>query len=108
MLRISEGGFKDLIDTSHDYIRTDGDIEVGHYVNHLKYRYKQPSWNGGSNEPWFNHKWTTQNGKEFIRNAPEIDWHPKYTMKYSQRFNMEPLWIDRTSKSILYRKPVVY
>lgn len=105
-LRISEAEIKHLIDTSHDFIRKDGDVEIGHYVNHLKYVYKAPGWSGGSNEPWFREKWFTSDGVHFIRRHFEQDWHPKYTMKYSKMYDTPIKFIERAAKSLADRKIV--
>lgn len=107
-LRISEANLKQYIDKSHDFIRKENNVEIGHYVNHLKYVYNAPGWIGGSNEPWFIKKWKTQDGVNFTRMAPEIDWHPKYTMKYSARYNLYPKWLDIANFSVLHKKQVTH
>jgi hypothetical protein len=98
MTRISEAGLKDKVDTSHDFIRREGDVEIGHFVNHHKYQYKLDGWHG-DNEPWFRAKWAGGR-KPTIRTVGEIDWHPSHTAKFASLFNMRPRWHGIVADSI--------
>jgi glycosyltransferase involved in cell wall biosynthesis len=100
-LRIAEAGLKDTIERSHDFIRRDGDVEVGHYVNHNKYVHKgSASWHG-DNSVWATQKWGHINYAHPCRRVyDEVDWYPKYSMQYARKFNMLPEWPLITSRSM--------
>lgn len=104
MLRISEAGLKDRVDTSHDFIRRVGDVEVGHFVNHHKYAYKFPGNPGEQNGPWLMHKWGRDNDVAWdmpsYRKVPEVDWHPAHTNKFAHKFGYNHIpWVARTTHS---------
>lgn len=110
-LRISEAGLKDYIDRSHDFIKRDGDIEVGHFVNHLKYSYKAKPWDGKNNGPWIQTKWgrldDTSWSMPSFRKFPEIDWHPSYTRKYMERYGYQSVpWLVKTAQSWQEQRPI--
>lgn len=109
-LRISEAGLKHLVDTSHDFIKRDGDVEVGHFVNHTKYVWKDVNgWEGPPNHYWFEQKWGhTDFGRPCLRRVPEIDWHPYETVAYSNRYNMPRQWSDVIKRSMETRQRVMH
>lgn len=104
-LRIAEAGLKGTIDRSHDFIRRDGDVEVGHYVNHNKYVHKNSaSWHG-DNSIWATQKWGHVNyAYPCNRIYAEVDWYPKYTMQYAKKFNMLPQWPQIVQRSMETRQ----
>lgn len=93
-LRISEANLKDKVDRSHDFIRREGGREIGHFIDHLKYEYKGENWQGENNYEWCSTKWG--NGCNWrlpaIRQSEEIDWHPRYTSRYNEKFRECQKW----------------
>ncbi len=87
-LRISEAGLKDRVDRSHDFIRKDGNREVGHFVDHTKYVHNGEGWQGCNNAEWIKKKWRTNLNwsQPSFRGAYEVNWHPSYTNRYVNRF----------------------
>lgn len=93
-LRISEAGLKDRIDRSHDFIRKEGKVEIGHFMNHHRDVQANGSWSGENNADWMCDKWTRKSPYDYkipsIRKFHEIDWHPTYTYKYRVKYEMIP------------------
>ena len=111
-LRIKEAGIKNRVDMSHDFIRRDGAIEVGHYCNHHKYENKAPGtgWLGNNNAPYMCEKWGRKSPFNYripsFRQSPEIDWHPFYTKKYKEKYGTESIfdniWVESTKTREAY------
>lgn len=110
-LRISEAGLKDRVDRSHDFIRREGKIEVGHFMNHHRDVKTNGSWSGENNAEWMCQKWGRKSQEDYrlpsFRKEWEQNWHPAYTRKYEEKYGIEiqfpyigPLFIN--SKKEIY------
>ncbi len=104
-LRISEAGLKDRVERSHDYIRTEGKVEVGHFMNHIRDVQANGSWAGENNASWMCEKWARRSPYNYkipsFRQVREPDWHPSYTKKYEKKYGLR--WNefeDRIMKSM--------
>lgn len=95
-LRISEAGLKDRVDRSHDFIRKEGKVEVGHFMNHHRDVQANGSWAGGNNADWICEKWGRKSPWDFripsFRQSLEVNWHPAYTSKYEEKYGLR--WVD--------------
>ncbi len=99
MLRIAEAGLKESVDRSHDFIRMENDVEVGHFIDHHKVKlHKQgitagTGWDGKNNGPYIVEKWGRRDDcnwrRPSFRQFVETDWHPAVTKKYSEKFKMD-------------------
>lgn len=97
MLRMSEAGLKDLVDRSHDFIRVDNDVEIGHFINHHKAQLhkqgitKGTGWDGKNNGTYIMEKWGRKDNTNWripsFRQSLEVDWHPSVTKKYAEKFH---------------------
>jgi hypothetical protein len=93
-LRISEAGLKDRVDRSHDFIKRDGAVEVGHYCNHHKYEFKNngEGWPDNNNSYWMCQKWARRSAYDYtkpsFRQYDEINWHPSYTKRYEKKYGL--------------------
>lgn len=112
-LRINEAGLKNMVDRSHDFIHMDGKKYIGHFVEHHKSPNNTP-WIGNNNEEWIVKKWGRKFNNEGLwnwrlpsyRQCPEIDFHPMYSMRYSEKFNLKNTWIDNNGRSIAINREI--
>jgi len=92
-LRISEAGLKDRVDRSHDFIRKEGKVEVGHFINHIRDVAANGSWSGENNAEYMCEKWSRRSPYNYkipsFRAFTETDWHPSYRRKYEEKFGMK-------------------
>lgn len=92
-LRISEAGLKDRVDRSHDFIRKEGNVEIGHFMNHHRDVQANGSWNGKNNADYMCEKWGRKSPYDYripsFRKRREIDWHPAYTKKYEHKYGIK-------------------
>ena len=107
-LRIYEADLKDRVDRSHDFIRREGNREIGHYVDHTKYIHRGEGWQGCNNAEWIKEKWTTNLDwrRPAFRRSREEDWHPTITRKYEDRFGFTELFSRDTIRSIEEKREV--
>ncbi len=107
-LRIYEAGLKHRVDMSHGFTHMDGKVEVGHFMNHTKHIYSQKNnWSGCNNYQWIQEKWAGAiNWRSPVyRRHKEIDWHPSYTAKYSEKYGPRE-WDAIANKSIAIKQEV--
>lgn len=108
-LRIYEAGLKDRVDRSHDFIRRDGAREVGHFIDHTKYVHNGEGWQGCNNAQWIQAKWANMNWRRpSIRQAPEIDWHPSVTKKYTDKYGINAEYIKIGKDSMSQRREIYH
>lgn len=86
-LRISEAGLKNFVDMSHDFV----------FMNHLKNSSDGQDWAGENNSLYIVDKWGRNDNwnEPSNRKLPEIDWYPKWTKKYEEKFNKKATFISR-------------
>lgn len=108
-LRVQEAGLKHLVDMSHDFIRREGNVEVGHFVNHNKYVWRDVNGWVGDNSIWCRQKWGNLNwSKPSYRQVVDVDWYPWYTSKYEKMFNMPCSWPEVNKRSMETRQGVFH
>lgn len=92
-LRISEAGLKDYVDISNDFKKCVNGIDYGPYVDHKKSS-DNFGWNGMNNAEWFIEKWGRSTPWNLnipsYRKYEEIDWYPSHTLKYTEKFDIQP------------------
>jgi hypothetical protein len=91
-LRISEAGLRDRVDRSHDYIRTENKVEIGHFMNHHRDVQSNGSWSGENNAEWMCEKWGRKSPYDYripsFRQKREVNWYPSYTSKYEKKYGI--------------------
>ena len=97
-LRIAEAGLKDRVDNSHTFYENRPGHDVGHFIDHFKSSSNE-GWQGRNNSRWICMKWSRRapaawNRAPSIRTVAEPDWHPAYTFRYVERFNMRAEFAD--------------
>lgn len=109
-LRLSEAGLKDRIDRSHDFIRKEGKVEIGHFMNHHRDVQANGSWSGENNADWMCQKWKRKSPYNYsipsFRTDWEWDWHPTYTRKYEKKYGFDMEFPLIGSKSINASKEI--
>jgi len=104
-LRMFEAGLKPKVDRSHDYIKTVKGVEIGHFVCHHRRPRENGSWRGKGNSEWICKKWGRPHNNEGMwnwkrpsyRRHPEIDFHPTYTKRYAEKFDVSISFLKRIS-----------
>jgi hypothetical protein len=91
-LRISEAGLKDRIDRSHDFLRKEGTVEIGHFMNHHRDVQANGSWSGENNADYMCQKWARRSPYDYTkpscRQYREKNWHPMYTRRYEEKYGL--------------------
>jgi len=92
-LRISESKLTDRVDRSHDFLRKEGSVEVGHFMNHHRNVQANGSWDGKNNADYMCEKWGRKSPYDYripsFRKRRETDWHPAYTKKYETKYGIK-------------------
>lgn len=81
-LRVNESNYKDLVDRSQDF----------KLMSHHKFS-DGTDWHGLNNDQWILQKWGRRDLWNWkipsFRKHGEIDWHPAYTIRYEEKYNMK-------------------
>jgi glycosyltransferase involved in cell wall biosynthesis len=107
-LRIFEAGLKHRVDRSHDFIRREGNREIGHFIDHTKFIHKGEGWQGCNNADWIKEKWGADLTwrTPVVRQRSEVDWHPTMTRKYEEKFGFKEQFLMNAWKSMEEKRQV--
>lgn len=108
-LRIDEAGIRNLIDWSAAHITINGPLEITKFAIHTKHLHKSKiGWGDPVNGQWMMEKWGRTSGfaNPSFRRQLDKDWHPRYTMRYTEKYKQDPVWMNIGTQSIKERRPV--
>lgn len=107
-LRIFEAGIKDRVDRSHDFIRKEGNREIGHFIDHTKFIHMDEGWQGNNNADWIKKKWGADLTwrTPVVRRVGEVNWHPTMTRKYEEKFGFKEQFTLNAYNSIKEQRQV--